>query len=77
MFNDELENRRGEVNFEVTFVDGDFAGTFFENYAGYGCFTAANCINLFHCALRLFEVVDVDLFGILCSMGMLGAVVDV
>ena len=47
---DVLQDRRGEIFVEGAVVDGDFAVTFGEDYAGDGCFAAAYCINCFHCS---------------------------
>lgn len=48
LLNDELKNRRGEVYLEGALVDGNDAGAFFDDNAGYGGFTAAYCIYCFH-----------------------------
>ena len=45
LLNDILKDGRGEVNFQGALVDDDLTVTFFNDYARYGCFTAANCIN--------------------------------
>jgi hypothetical protein len=46
LLNDELKNRRREINFEGALVDSDDAGAFFKDYAGDGGLTTANCIDI-------------------------------
>lgn len=53
---DELKNRRREVYFQRSFVDGDNAGSLFQDYAGYGCFAAAYCIYCFHSSRDYFSL---------------------
>ena len=61
LLHDELKNRRGEVHFQGTVVDGDGAVTFFEDYASHGGFTTAYCIYCFH---------TFDYFSLLMSIAL-------
>ena len=47
---DVLEDGGGEVLVKRAMVDSDFAVAFGKDHAGDGCFTAAYCINCFHCS---------------------------
>lgn len=76
LLNDELKNRRGEIHFEGALVDSDGAVTLFEDYTSHGGFAAAYCIYCFH-VVRLFHFVDINDFGILCLVGMVGTIVNV
>ena len=73
---DVLKNRIGEVNVQGALVDSDVAVAFLDDDAGYGGLAAAYCINCFH-VFRLFQFVDVNNFGVLSLVVVLGTVVDV
>ncbi len=51
---DILKNRRGEVNGERAFVDGDGTRPFLYDHACYCGLTAAYCINCFHASIISF-----------------------
>lgn len=71
-----LEDGRGEVFSEVTFIDGDLTSTLGQKDTGHGALATAQCVDHFHVS-ELLKGVNINGLGALCFVLVFCAGVDI